>query len=206
MIAAREDIAVFHGNIVVILRPSLRATSLLERLHDGWPNLLRKVEQFDTATIQAIIRTAATDRSAAEVLLASLRNRPLSEIGKAVSDPLRELLTQIMQPEDQDEPAPAGEPLPWSEAFSRLFEIGTGWLSWTPATTWGATPAEISAAMRGHMAQLRAIHGGDDSIPSDSKQASTVYSPQKLQQIEEQGFDPAFDREGLRALKAKYCK
>lgn len=205
MIAAREEIAIYHGDHAVILRPTLRAASILERLHGGWDALFRRVDQFDTGTITAIIRTAASDRSAAEALLASFRTRPLAQIEKAVSGALCELLARFIMasedPEDpKDAPAPAGEPVSWSKVYSQLFEMGTGWLGWTPAATWDATPAEIAAAMQGHVAKLKAIHGSTE----DADNPGTEYTPERLREIDAQGFDPAFDRGALRALKAKH--
>lgn len=207
MIAAREDIALYHRDHVVILRPTLRAASILERLHHGWEALFRRVDQFDTGTITAIIRTAASDRSAAEALLASFSTRPIAEIEKAVSAALCELLARFLLPvEDDDETpkgtsAPAGDPVAWSKVYSQLFEMGTGWLGWTPAETWNATPAEIAAAMKGHVAKLKAIHG---SAEDEQDTPSNAYTPERLHEIDQLGHDPAFDRGALQALKARH--
>jgi hypothetical protein len=208
MIATREEIAVVHLGHVVILRPSLRAASLLERLHDGWPALLRKVEEFDTSTITAIIRAAASDRSAAEALLATFSTRPIAELHKTLSGPLSALLMGLLEIDDTDDtrddkPAPASAPLPWAKAYTQLFEIGTGWLGWTPAETWAATPAEISAAMKGHVAKLKAMHGGtDDEAPAHARPAQ---NEAQRQANLEAGLDPDFDRHSLRALKARHA-
>jgi hypothetical protein len=50
----------------------------------------------------------------------------------------------------------------FSEHLTNLYRIGTGWLGWTPETTLGATPAEITEAYKGRVEMLRAVFGGDD--------------------------------------------
>ena len=66
-----------HGGITVRLRPSLRAARRLERLHDGFPALFRKIDTFDTLTIRAVIPQAATDWTAAERLLDAMAVLPV---------------------------------------------------------------------------------------------------------------------------------
>ncbi|TAI63451.1 hypothetical protein CWO89_24080 [Bradyrhizobium sp. Leo170] len=53
----------------------------------------------------------------------------------------------------------AGKPISFDEYFTQLFQIGTGWLGWSPAETWNATPAEIINAKRGRNAMLEEIFG-----------------------------------------------
>ena len=36
-----------------------------------------------------------------------------------------------------------GETMPFGEYYKRLFQLGTGWLGWSPSVTWQSTPSEI---------------------------------------------------------------
>lgn len=194
-----------HGLVTVILRPTLRAAMTLERLHDGWSGLFQKLEQSDTATIRQIIRTAAADRNAAEAFLRSFRNQPLSKLVAAVSAPLWALMDMFHESNDtdSDQTTPATRsPRPWADAYAEFYQIGTGWLGWTPAETWAATLPEIVQALEGQTARHIAMNGGSkDDAPASP---STSYTPERLQEIEELGHDPAFDRAGLQALKARH--
>jgi hypothetical protein len=70
------------------------------------------------------------------------------------------------KPGDEDS---EGEPMSFADFLEQLFSIGTGWLGWTPETTWEATPAEILAAYRGLIAKLEAIHGVPDDKPKKKR-------------------------------------
>lgn len=60
----------------------------------------------------------------------------------------------------------SGRPMAFEEYFTKLYQIGTGWLGWTPDDTWDATPAEIMNAHTGRLDMLKALFGskneGDD--------------------------------------------
>ena len=56
---AYDEIALKFGEHTVFLRPSLRAAIRLERMHDGFPALLNKIEEFDTRTVWSVITAAA---------------------------------------------------------------------------------------------------------------------------------------------------
>lgn len=202
-LARIDEIVLDHGESVVILRPTLRAAIILERLHGGWPALVKKLEEIDLATIRQVIRSTSTDRTAAEALLRSFRDVPLLPIAKAVSEPLGELVGLFFAPiaettTDDDQVTTA--PRPWSEVYADLFKIGTGWLGWTPAETWAATLPEIHHALEGFTARHAAMNGTGD----EKADTSTAYTPERLEEIDRLGHDPAFDREGLRALKARH--
>ena len=57
-----SDIAVAYGGNTVWLKPSLRAATNLEALHGGFPALLSKLHEFDTATIR-VVREIETNRA-----------------------------------------------------------------------------------------------------------------------------------------------
>lgn len=62
---------------------------------------------------------------------------------------------------------------------------------------WNATPSEIAAALEEHLDMLRTIHGS-----AETKETGQVSEEQRERNIAE-GLDPEFDRDALRALKAK---
>ena len=200
-LSAYEGVALEYGGNAVFLRPSLRAATHLERLHGGFPALLRKVEEFDTHTVRAAI-TYSADKDAAERLLAYVSTQPLSGFILAAQRPLFELVQSLLPgaPEGKSKHKATGDPMPWAEVYRELFGLATGWLGWTPETAWSATPQEITDAFNAHLAKLKAIHG---SAEDNEDQNPDTYSPGRLAQIEAQGHDPAFDRAGLHGLKAK---
>jgi hypothetical protein len=195
------DIPLAYGGDTVWLRPSLRAATRLEALF-GFPALLKNIQQHDTNTIRQIITFAATDQSAAQKALASMAGKPLQGIQQATIGPAFELVTALMTPatteQNKASTAPTdAKPIKWADLYSDLFKIATGWLGWTPETTWQATLPEIMQAFEGHTDKLKAIHGtGED-------EASTGNTPEQRAANEAAGLDPDFDRAGLHALKGK---
>ncbi|MDF1598296.1 hypothetical protein PZ895_00720, partial [Mesorhizobium sp. YIM 152430] len=82
---------------------------------------------------------------------------------------------------DDSDHAPAGEKtITFEEHFTGLFEIGTGWLGWSPETTWSATPGEIIAAQRGLIAKLKAIHGSADEDQRPGNDMLQEVSPDEV--------------------------
>lgn len=197
---AIDEITLALGGNTVRLRPSLRAATRLERLHDGFAGLLRNVSEFHFGTVCAVILTAATDRQEATALLAQINSTPLRDAADAITAPILALCAAFIPASDEDaKPQSSAKPMPWPDFYRELYRTATGWLHWTPEAAWNATPTEINEAFAGHIAMLRAIHGN----PDDADSKPDAYSAEQLQQIDDQGFDPAFDRAGLSALKAK---
>lgn len=192
---AYEAIALEYGGKTVFLRPSLRAALHLERLHGGFPELLRKIEEFDTLTIWQVITTAAGMEST-EPLFAQAAVHPLKDFQRAAQGPCIELVAAFF-PEATEtgntQPSKA-TPKPWVELFNGLYGFATGWLGWPPETAWHATPQEILNAFNAHIAKLKAIHG-------EAEEANPGQTEEQRRQNAELGFDPEFDRIGLRALK-----
>lgn len=196
------DNTLVYGNNTVNLSPSLRAATQLERLHDGFPALLRRVQAFDLTTIRAIITIAATDKQEARVFLAGMANAPLATIRNVTTAPAFVLLTALMTPvlpKGEATKAPSSNPVAWSELYSDLFQIATGWLGWPPAYAWAATLIEITSAFDGLIAKLKATNGGD----TDETQSNSVASQDQRQANIDAGLDPDFNREGLEALKKR---
>ncbi len=171
----------------------------LESLHNGFPELLTKIQQFDTQTIRAIITFSATDKAAAQALLSGMAGQPLRMIQAACTAPCLAMVNAILTPAtDDDTHTSAGaKPLAWADFYTDLFKIATGWLGWTPDTAWQATPQEIVQAFEGHTDRLKAIHGSADETTNDTSHTKD----QRAENIR-LGLDPEFDRAGLRKLKA----
>ena len=172
----------------------------LERLHDGFGPLITMLDQFDTATIRDMILIAASDYSAAQGFLASISSQPLQTYRHAVTGSLSSLLAAFFPPVATDTTSTSTtpeKPVPWSEAYAQLYQIGTGWLGWTPAETWSATPTEITQALEGRVAHLIAMNGGA------SNTGATGTSAAQRQENIAAGLDPDFERAGLQSLKVK---
>jgi hypothetical protein len=199
-----QDIQVVYGDSAVYLRPSLRAAVQLERTQGGFPALLNRLQQFDTSTVQAIIRATATDPQAVDPLLGAFKGAPLRSIRDAVTAPAFVLITALMTPvaatkqQGEAAKAPSGKPVAWSDLYADLYQIATGWLGWPPATAWNATLTEITSAFDGHIAMLKAVHGSG----TDDTQTTGTNDAQRQANIDA-GLDPDFDRTALQALKDK---
>jgi hypothetical protein len=169
------------GTGIFQLRPSLRAATLLERRH-GFKKLFEACADCNLTVISDVIETSSNCGD----FLATLADRPLIEVLPAVTETLPAHILALAAIDPDRETPSGGEAMPFADYYARLFRIGTGWLGWSPAETWNATPAEITEAYSGHLEMLRAIHGS-----SDDQQPPTDRPEQAK-----------FDRAGLHALKS----
>lgn len=167
----------------------------MEAMHGGFPNLIKKLEEFDTATVAALISNSAP-RKEAEAFLAASRNTPVQPYMLATQAQLFRLIGALL-PSGPDTstnaPQAAQKAVPWSQVYSDLFGLATGWLGWTPEQAWQATPQEITQAFIAHTTKLKAMHGGDDT------EQSNISDEQRQANIKA-GLDPEFDRQGLQSL------
>jgi hypothetical protein len=182
---AYEEVTIAHGGNTVTLRPTLRAAAALEARH-GFPALFRALGEFNVTVISEIILTACSDRQSAAAFLSSLSERPLSPFFMAVHQPLVDLVEMFQIAPDPKAKPSTGKGTAWPDIYWMLYRTATGALGWTPDAAWNATPTEINEACIGRF--------GDGEKQPDAEQAA---------QNEALGFDPEFDRAGLRALKAK---
>ena len=102
-------------------------------------------------------------------------------------------------PVDQGEATPSPAPArPIRDHLADLYRFGTGWLGWPPSEVWNASPAELEAAFLAHVDRLVMMTPGteapEDTAARDAQRQANIAA----------GLDPEFDREGLRALKAKH--
>jgi hypothetical protein len=130
----------------------------------------------------------------------------LGRVHNRLAEPLAKFALAIAghDPDSTAAPAPStGEPIEPEELFTRLFNVATGWLGWTPEDAWSATPAEILAAKSGRTDLitdiLKAVFGSSD----DTSTTSASYTADQLAKIEKLGRDPTFNRKALHALKNK---
>lgn len=158
---ASDPIKITVDGVSATLRPSLRAAYYLQQRH-GLALLIEGVMNSDVSMIADLIDHGTDDTASLAALL-----REIDKNGVVRLDPLKPVLIQFIaallciDPDDTPEDE-ATKAMPYDEFFESCFEIGTGWLGWSPAETWNATPAEILAAQRGLIAKLKAIHGSAD--------------------------------------------
>ena len=192
------DVPLAYGGNTVSLRPSLRAATQLAKYQGGFPALIAKLQERDTATIKAVIQSGATDKQEATAFLSGLSDKPLRTIDNTFLAPLYRLIMALMSPSRDPAPAPdhaASAPMDWADLYTDLFKIATGWLGWTPTEAWNATLLEITDAFDGHTTKLKAMHGGDETDTATGTDAA-----QRQANIDA-GLDPDFDRQGLQALR-----
>lgn len=191
---AYEQVKISHGGNTVILRPSLRAASILEQRY-GLVALFNALDSQNFTIISEILATCS-EREDGAAFLFNHPEKPLSLFFEAVTDPLAELvamLTPAPVPSSGTAKPQAGKGITWAEYYADLYEAATGWLGWTPEQAWDATPTEINRAYQAHINRL--VKPADK--PHDIEQAT---------RNEAIGLDPEFDRDGLRALKMKIAK
>ncbi len=200
-----SEIPLQIGPHAVTLRASLRVAVALEALPGGIASLWDGIARLKLTALHAVIRTSATDRAEAERLLAHAATHPLVQFAQCAQAACLALLSAILAPaEGEAEPSPQpADPMPLAQFFIELFSRATSWLHWPPSEVWNASVAEIVTALEAQAdRELRRAGLTPGSIPANSAKGQDVYTAERLRQIEDQGFDPAFDREGLQALKA----
>ncbi|RVG25040.1 hypothetical protein [Sinorhizobium meliloti] len=198
---AYEIVTIAQDSHVLELRATLRAAVTLEARF-GFPAMFRALEEGNFTIISDIILVSSrSGNQNAAAFLSSLSGRPLSNFIGPARMPLAELVSMLMParaPNAKRVPA-SSKSIAWAEYYADLYERATGWLGWTPAEAWAATPTEIERAYSGHIAKLKAIHGSGE----DEKQPAKAADPEQAARNVAEGLDPEFDRAGLRALKAK---
>lgn len=146
----------------LVLRASLRAAAQLERRY-GFPKLLAACGEGNLTIIADVIETSSNTSN----FLKSIADMPLIEVMPPLLQaiPAHILALAGIDPNDNSE-SQSGEKIPFPEYHAKLYRIGTGWLGWSPETTWNATAPEILEAYSGHIEMLRAIHGSaEDDEP-----------------------------------------
>lgn len=198
-----SEILLQIGPHTVMLRASLRVAVALEALPGGIASLWDDIARQKLTAVHAVIRAAATDRHEAERLLGHAATVPLVRFVPPAQAACLALLSAILSPaqgEATPSETPASAAVPLAQFFTELFSRATSWLRWPPSEVWNASVAEIVTALEAQAERELRLAG----IPSDKARGPEVYTTEQLQRIEEQGFDPTFDRAGLQALKARH--
>lgn len=153
---AKETTIVF-GHEVIRLRASLRAAIRLDRRY-GFDSLIRSIIDGNLTAMADVIRECAESPTALPNFLDDLETMPLHMGIDRIRDPL---IAHVMAlaGADGDAAEPGGERIPFSEYFPTLFRLATGWLGWSPAVAWEASPAEIIQAFKGKRELLAATLG-----------------------------------------------
>lgn len=174
-----HEVILTHGNHAVVLRASLRAASNLDNLPGGLPAILDQIAGQHYGATLAAIRATATDRLAAERLLAGLEGQPLQGFMQRAQIAILDVVAHMLPvSEDAATAHPDAPAKPWGEHFRDMFSYGTGWLGWSPETVWNASIQEITIALDAHMKRLIAMHGGaeDEDQPGQNPATSTPRS------------------------------
>lgn len=205
---ALETVLTAHGQAVT-LRASLRAATTIENMPGGFAGAYEGLLSQSLAKIRAVILATATDRRDAQAVLTATADKPLHRFLSDAQAACLAVLAALISNDGDDsaDNAPSqgskqGASLPLREYFQTLYRYGTGWLGWSPADTWAASPAEIEAAFSAHVDRLVMMTPGASRDDRGAPDHPNIYSAERLREIEELGYDPAFDREGLARLKA----
>jgi hypothetical protein len=195
-----------HDGAVVTLRASLRAAVAIDNMPGGFPATWKQIARQSLAAMRAVILAAAPDQRDAQRFLMRICDKPLvSFIPQAQAACLAILASYVSNTAEAAESrTPSAEALALRAYFHELYGYATGWLGWTPAETWAASPLEIEAAFTAHADRLVKLTPGLSNPDQPQADQTERYTTERLREIEELGYDPSFDRQGLQSLKAKY--
>lgn len=189
-----------HGDHAVTLRASLRAAVALDNLPGGIPGAWDSVMRQTYTGIRAVLLATATDRAAALSVMASLSDKPLAPFLSRTQAACLELLVNLLpEPEESAPASTTAKPMAVRDYLAELFKFGTTILEWPPSEVWQASPAEIDAILRARLDRLEAMEAAANGEPH-----KPAMSAEQRQANEVAGLDPEFDRQGLRALKARH--
>lgn len=148
------------GSKAYTLRPTLRAAFDLNQKYNGFHNISRYLAEGSLTTAVDLINATIVDPQAwaAYALAGNAVVRDLM----AAHDQLQDFVLVLTGANDKADDKPqTGQPISFEEYFTELYRLATGWLGWSPADAWDATPAEILNAQQGRVAMLKAIFGGN---------------------------------------------
>jgi hypothetical protein len=156
-LAAEADVHIVLCSQVFTLRATLRAAYLLNLKYKGFANLARAIAEGTFTAYQDIITAGCADVGALNALLKPF-NAPdadVTPLGDAILANREELLAFVAvlagATSKDNESEASGEPISFEEYHTRLYQLGTGRLGWTPGDTWEAKPSEIINANEGRL-------------------------------------------------------
>ncbi len=174
----KSEIVLTMDNQQIRFRPTLRAAMRLERRFDGFQKILEGLRDQNLTVISAIVAECADDPENLLSFLSSGTHKPLAYRLGALIEPLIMITLQLAGIDDDlsSEKKTGQGAVSYPDYFTRLFKIATGWLGWTPAETWEATPAEIMAAYDGRVEMFRAIFGSkEEKAPAMTPDALSAF-------------------------------
>lgn len=176
MFLADEEVTIALDDERIHLRPSLRAATRIERQHGGFPAVMRALDECSVTVIADVIRECA---SAPTTLPDRLLAPGIAWRVAPLVPGLQVLVLNLMGYDpDAEEKADDGQDADprstFAEVHAKLYRLATGWLGWTPAETWAASPREIKQAYEGRVELLHAVFGGGEDKPSDQDRAATA--------------------------------
>lgn len=160
-----DEITIKIGALPIRLRASLRAAMRLERRQGGFGAIMQRLGDGSLSTAADIIAECSVEHHDVETVLDVLEHVTLGKVLPLITPSLVDLVFALA---GLDPDAPASTDAETADAISyaahhvRLYRIATGWLGWSPAEAWDASPAEILEAYRGRVDLLKAIFGGGD--------------------------------------------
>lgn len=151
------------------LKPTLRAAFVLNEKYDGFQNLSRYLAEGSITTAVDLINATIVDQKAWAAYALADTSAVVRDLLAATADLIEFVLVLAGADEKTSGKADTGKLMPFDQYFTQLFQIGTGWLGWTPDDTWEATASEIINAQRGRMEMLKALFGSKEQVaePSD---------------------------------------
>lgn len=179
-----DEITITIGGEAFELRPTLRAAITLER-RQGLATLFPEIIAGHLGRTVDLIAATSVQPVAPDAVAAALARAPLGVGINAAKAPLLGVVFGLMgidpdaPPTEDDGKRKDAPSLTTADALAKLFKIATGWLGWSPADTYAATPLEITAAYEGRLDLLKAIFGdGGKNAPTiqteEAKEAAVV--------------------------------
>lgn len=174
-----DAITIDLGGEVIELRPTLRAATRIARQFDGFAGGFDAIRSGNVTAMASIMREGAGGHSDMPDLFAEIGLVGLRMTLEEVSEPLALFVLALAGADDQEASTnnPQAEPSSFADYFRQLFQIATGWLGWSPADAWNATPAEIAAAYAGKIEMLKAIYGAADASGTSSTDPTYFADP-----------------------------
>lgn len=188
-----------HGDHAVTLRADLRAAVALDNLPGGIPGASLAVMRQTYTGIRAVILATATDRAAALSLMASLSEKPLGAFVESAQEACLTLLVNLLPKADETASTTPAKDITLRDYLDELFKFASIVLDWQPSEIWQASPLEIETILRAHVERQERIEAAAKGEPYQP-----AMSQEQRQENAAAGLDPDFDRNALRALKARH--
>lgn len=152
------DIVVRLGDENIVLHPALRHALRLARRPGAFKQLVQDINEGSL--------TAACDIISPHYAPPHLINLVFDAGLDRLRMPLLAYVMACAGIDDTPTDTAGAKPDQKAQSFEayllELYRIGTGWLGWTPETTWDATPDEITEAYKGRLSMLKALFGAPD--------------------------------------------